>query len=285
MGEFEGAGENVQRFSPAQFKVLKSIEQNAAQDDFLSEQRLGEICKENGIATEDASGRESLLDIFDKLGIVMHFERLPFLADYVLNPRWLTYGVYTIMYSQEAKTAQGRLSEAGLVSILKQANPSISGGRALSYPADRCGIIAGAMVAFRVAYRLGSGELVIPALIAPEQPDHDFKPYGTIAFRFDFGGFLPRHVLPALAVEYFQDIAKLNGREIIWQNGVLLRPRRHDAERSSAPIITPVRSISWSREQTRRSISACCGTAFSPPSKACRNSPLRKSSSCARICA
>jgi hypothetical protein len=89
------------------------------------------------------------------------------------------------------------------------------------------------MIAFRVAYRLGrlgTGEFVIPALLPPEQPDHDFKPDGAIAFRFDFGGFLPRHVLPALAVEHFQDIAKVDGREIIWQNGMLLRPRRQDSE-------------------------------------------------------
>jgi C-terminal of Roc, COR, domain/Ras of Complex, Roc, domain of DAPkinase len=223
-------GQNVQRFSPEQFKVLKTIEQNAAQDDFLNEPRFGEICKANGIAMEGPDRRDSLLDIFDKLGIVMHFERLPFLTDYVLNPRWLTYGVYTIMYSDEAKTAQGRLSEAGLVSILKKANPSISDGRVLRYPADRCAIIANAMIAFRVAYRLGTDEFVIPALLAPEQPDHDFKPDGALAFRFDFRGFLPRHVLPALVVEYFQDIAKVSGREIIWQNGVLLHPRRQDSQ-------------------------------------------------------
>jgi hypothetical protein len=223
-------GQNVQRFSPEQFKVLKTIEQTAAQDDFLSERRFGEICKANDIAMEGAGGRGSLLDIFDKLGIVMHFERLPFLTDYVLNPRWLTYGVYTIMYSKEAETAKGRLSEAGLVSILKMTNPSISDGRVLRYPADRCAVIANAMIAFRLAYRLGTGEFVIPALLAPEQPDHDFKPGDALAFRFDFGGFLPRHVLPALAVEYFQDIAKVSGREIIWQNGVLLRPRRQDSE-------------------------------------------------------
>jgi hypothetical protein len=223
-------GQNVQRFSPEQFKVLKSIEQNAAQDDFLNERRFGEICQANGIVTEGPGGRGSLLDIFDKLGIVMHFEKLPFLTDYLLNPRWLTYGVYTIMYSEEAKAAKGRLSEAGLVSILRKANPPISNSRVLRYPADRCNVIASAMVAFRVAYRLGTGEFVIPALLAPEQPDHDFKLDGALAFRFDFGGFLPRHVLLALAVEYFQDIAKVNKREIIWQNGVLLRPRLHHAE-------------------------------------------------------
>jgi GTPase SAR1 family protein len=223
-------GQNVQHFSPEQFKVLKTIEQDAAHDDFLNERRFDEICKANGIAMEGPGGRDSLLDIFDKLGIVMHFEKLPFLTDYVMNPRWLTYGVYTIMYSGDAKTARGRLSEAGLVSILRNANPSISVGRVLRYPADRSRIIADAMIAFRVAYRLVTGEFVIPALLPPEQPEHDFKRDGALAFRFDFGGFLPRHVLPALVVEYFQDIAKVSGREIIWQNGVLLRPRRQDCE-------------------------------------------------------
>jgi GTPase SAR1 family protein len=223
-------GQNVQRFSPEQFKVLKTIEQNSSQDDFLNERRFDEICEASGVAMEGPGGRDTLLDIFDKLGIVMHFERLPFLTDYVLNPRWLTYGVYTIMYSEEAKAAKGRLTEAGLVGVLRKANPSISNGRALRYPADRCAIIANAMIAFRVAYRLGTGEFVIPALLAPEQPDHDFKRDGALAFRFDFGVFLPRHVLPALAVEYFHDIAKVGGREIIWQNGVLLRPRRQDTE-------------------------------------------------------
>ena len=38
-------------------------------------------------------------------------------------------------------------------------------------------------------------------------------------------------MLPALIVEYYKDIAKVNGSEIVWQNGVLLRPqRRIDAE-------------------------------------------------------
>jgi C-terminal of Roc, COR, domain len=222
--------QNIQRFSPDQFKVLQTIEQNAAQDDFINEWRFDEICMANGLAMKGPGGRDSLLDIFDKLGIVMHFERLPFLTDYLLNPRWLTYGVYTIIHSEEGQTTRGRLSEASLVRILKKANPSISDGRVLRYPAERCAIIANAMIAFRVAYRLGTGEFVIPALLAPEQPDHDFKPDGALAFRFDFGGFLPRHVLPALVVEYFQDIAKVSGRDIIWQNGVLLRPRRQDSE-------------------------------------------------------
>src|SRR5208337_216945 len=131
-----------------------------------------------------------------------------------------------IMYSEEARAARGRIAEASLVPILKKANLTIPNGRSLRYPADKCRLIADAMIAFRVAYRLGTGELVIPALLAPAQPEHDFRPEGALAFRLNFGGFLPRHILPALIVEHFQDIAIVTGREIVWQNGVLFRPKR-----------------------------------------------------------
>ena len=223
-------GEQAERFTPSQFSVLRSVQEKAAKDDFLSESSFDAICIANGIAMEGAGGRDGLLDIFDKLGIVMHFSRLPYLTDCVLNPRWLTYGVYTIMYSEQAQLAKGRISEAELVAILKNAQLPQSDGRAICYPADRCHMIADAMIAFQVAYRLGNDRLVIPALLAAEQPNHDFKTDGGLAFQFDFKGFLPRHVLPALIVGYHQDIERNGGgQEVVWQNGVLLRPKRHDA--------------------------------------------------------
>ena len=228
--QLKALGEHAERFSVAEFKVLKAIESKADKEDLLSEAGFDEICAGNGIPVEGPSGRGRLLDIFDKLGIVMHFPHLPFLTDFVLNPRWLTYGVYTIMYSELARAARGKLREADLVSILKKVNPTIPSGHALKYPADKCNYIASAMEAFRVAYRLGTGELVVPALLPPERPEHDFQTDGALTFRFDFGGFLPRHIVPALIAEYSKDIAQLRGGEIVWQNGVLLRPRHHDAE-------------------------------------------------------
>ena len=103
------------------------------------------------------------------------FPNLRFLTDFVLNPRWLTYGVYTIMYSEKARAAHGKLSEADLVSILKTANPTIPTAMRSNILRTSAGYIASAMEAFRVAYRLGTGELVIPALLPPEQPDARFS--------------------------------------------------------------------------------------------------------------
>ena len=45
-----------------------------------------------------------------------------------------------------------------------------------------------AMVAFGIAYRLArdTQTLVIPALLEPTQPEHDFKAVGALAFQLDF---------------------------------------------------------------------------------------------------
>lgn len=159
----------------------------------------------------------------------MRFADLPFLSDYVLNPRWLTYGVYTIMYSDRAIAQKGRITTRDVVDILRAASLAEpdEAKRKLRYPPERCGLVADAMVAFGVAYRLqrDPNRLVIPALLEAEQPAHDFRGEGALEFQFDFKGFLPRHVLPGLIVAHHTDIAQgADGREIVWQNGVLLRP-------------------------------------------------------------
>ena len=221
-------GSHAERFTDAQFRTLKKVEAEAAKADFLSRDDYRRMCEELGIPADGPQSRATLLDLFDKLGIVMHFPALPFLEDLVLNPRWLTYGVYTIMYDEKVLGSRGLISQTDVVAALR--NPA----QANRYPAERCAVIVDAMEAFGVAYRLAHARdrLVIPALLPPGQPAHDFPAREALAFRFEFKGFLPRHVLPALIVERHVDIARdKEGREIVWQNGVLLRPGRGiDAE-------------------------------------------------------
>jgi GTPase SAR1 family protein len=216
----------TQRFTEAQFSVLEEVRVRAKLVDFLSEDEFDELCDAAGIEKEGAGGRATLLDMFDKLGIVMHFPQLPFFSDSLLNPHWLTYGVYTIMYSEAAKQKQGRLANKDVVSILKPVKIA-EAGRRLRYPPERCQFIVNAMTAFKVAYRMGGddGDLVIPALLPTDLPDFDFDQDGALAFQFDCRGFLPRHVLPSLIVERHRDIARDDaGHELVWQKGVLLRP-------------------------------------------------------------
>jgi hypothetical protein len=225
-----------QRFTDPQFCVLKAVQKAADGADFLSHDHFAAICRASGIPPDGPQGQGQLLDLLDKLGIVMHFPALPYLTDYVLNPRWLTYGVYSIMYSERAQAAKGRLAINDLVTILRDAalDAEVDQRRQLTYPPERCRLIVEAMEAFGVAYRLARdpSRVVVPALLATEQPEHDFSDSTTLALRFDFRGFLPRHVLPKLIVDHHTDIDQgRSGVEIVWQNGVLLRPQpRLDAK-------------------------------------------------------
>ncbi len=66
--------EQAERFSPAQFKVAEDHRGASRKGRFpAAEAAFDEICKANGIAMEGPGGRDGLLDLFDKLGIVMHF--------------------------------------------------------------------------------------------------------------------------------------------------------------------------------------------------------------------
>lgn len=161
--------------------------------------------------------REWLLDILDKLGVVIHFPKLAFLEDYVLNPRWLTHGVYTLMYAKQAQ-----LTEADAVAILRDKQISDENGNVLTYPKDKCRFILEAMQKFKLSYPLTQQRdtFIIPELLSSNRPENlRFNKQGALAFEFKFTGFLPRHIMPQLIVNNHQEIVD----QVVWQNGVLLK--------------------------------------------------------------
>jgi hypothetical protein len=87
-----------------------------------------------------------------------------------LDLRAILWRLYDHVF-RGGKAARGRLSEAGLVTILIHANPSISDGRVLRYPADRCTIMANAMIhsrtMFAYACRLGGGGIHDAIVLKP----------------------------------------------------------------------------------------------------------------------
>src|SRR5262249_20188622 len=121
-----------------------------------------------------------------------------------------------------------RIRAQDVVQIFKENSFNDAQNRGLRYPPERCRTIVDAMVAFRIAYRLAHDPdgLVIPALLEPNQPEHDFSPASALMFRFDFQGFLPRHVLPALIVDRHQEIDRIGDANIVMKNGALLKALR-----------------------------------------------------------
>ena len=197
-----------QKFTPEEFAVLGALRRHSSQETFFRKDRYEALCSEQGV-----TGQNDLLTLFDKLGLVIHFPDLPRLDAYLLNPRWLTYGVYQLIDRGEA-----RVSEKSAIQHLSASTMTDNQGKPLQYPSERCGFLLDAMVQFKMAYPLENKEYVIPNLLSSDEPQLTFPEEGARAFRFRFEGLLPPQLLPQLIVQHYGEIHD----NTVWRQGVLL---------------------------------------------------------------
>ncbi|WP_082409921.1 COR domain-containing protein [Methylomonas koyamae] len=117
--ELQRASTVQQKFSRAEFNVLAELRRCSANDTFMPKNDYGNLCRKHGLSVEE--GQAVLLDLLDKLGVIIHFPSLYRLDDFLLNPRWLTYGVYQIIERQQAD-----VSEQEVIAWLKDKTVSIT---------------------------------------------------------------------------------------------------------------------------------------------------------------
>jgi GTPase SAR1 family protein len=204
--------------------VLQQLEQFSSQETFLPQAKFDKICQVQQIPEKGCLDRAWLLDLLDKLGVVIHFPEIPYVKDFVLNPRWLTYGVYTLLYSKQLEYQDGLLREQDVPDILQVQKVMDNLGNVLKYPHDKCRFIIDAMVQFQLCYRTDQNTLIIPAKLPSSRPNLNFDKHGALAFDFDCEGLLPRHLIANFIVQHHADID-----HTVWQNGVQLRSKSFEA--------------------------------------------------------
>ncbi|WP_339137698.1 MAG: COR domain-containing protein [Candidatus Electrothrix sp. GW3-4] len=221
-------GVHTVRFGKAHLAVLDELSDRSGTESFLPKTDWLDLCADKGLAEQGDLNQAWLLDLFDKLGVIVHFPKLAALDSYILNPRWLTYGVYTLLYSKEAREKQGRVDRDEIVRILSAAKVEDNLGNVLSYPEEKAAIIIQAMEQFKLCFpcRHEPDMIIIPALLDSDQPKHGFDKQDSLAFEFDFTGFLPRHIMPNFIVGRHDEIKE----ELVWQNGVVLQRKDESAE-------------------------------------------------------
>ena len=226
MDQLQAVGMHGILFTRPHFAVLEAVRMRSPTETFLPSREFANLCKRYGVAEKGELDRDCLLDLLDKLGVIIYFPKLPWLDSYLLNPRWLTYGVYTLLYADQARQQLGRLKPTAVLEILRAKTVTDNLGHTLNYAAEHCRFILDALEQFEIGYRLPNNELMIPALLPSDTPKHGFDKSDALAFDFDFGGFLPRHLMPGFIVRRHQEI----DRGTVWQNGVRLRSTDKDAE-------------------------------------------------------
>jgi hypothetical protein len=186
------------------FKIKERIE--VVTDDYISYSKFRDICDEEEV--EDISEQETLADFLHDLGAVLRFHDLPLRDTNVINPRWLTAGVYLIVNSEEVAAAGGILQLDVLYEILDQK----------TYPPEKHNFIIELMKKFELCFEINRNCVLLPALLPVEEPKLSLPNEDFVRFFIDYE-FFPKSVMPRFIVRMHNDIYQ----DLRWRTGVVLQ--------------------------------------------------------------
>lgn len=191
------------------FAVKMALEDMTA--DSLSFDEYRSLCAQHGVTGLDS--QELLVGFLHDLGTVLCFRDDPRLAGIgILNPSWVTGGVYRLLNSNLAALRKGLLRWADIDEILK------AGG----YPADRRILIVDMMRRFELCYE-SEEVFLLPDLLTKDEPDTgEWRDCLHFEVRYDV---LPSSVMSRLIVRMNEQISK----RTVWRTGMVLKVDRNRA--------------------------------------------------------
>jgi internalin A len=186
-------------------------------DNYISFERYRAICQKNG--ESDLAEQDSFAVNLHNLGIALNYKDDPRLRDtHVLNPRWVTNGIYTLLNNRDLSHNKGELVVASLAQMLDPQD----------YPPERHGFLLGLMRKFELCFQFQEDEnrYLIPDLLDKQQPPEaeDFDPAACLNFRYEYP-VLPEGLLPRFIVRTHV----LSTQQRRWRTGVILEFERSRA--------------------------------------------------------
>jgi internalin A len=170
-----------------------------------------DLCAQHDVI--DRADQDALASILNVLGIALNYADDARLRDtHVLNPHWITSGIYAILNSPLLASKRGELDVADLPRILDGA----------AYPPEMHEFLLELLRKFDLCFRFPEPRdhtFLIPQLLGKEEPDlgNEFEPLACLNFRYDYPvwpeGLLPRFVVRTHALSVSQPR---------WRTGVVL---------------------------------------------------------------
>lgn len=214
--EAVGAIEHVHADFPADWfrikeRLAKMQERGEA---FISFEEYRRVCAELG--EEDPQAQERLASSLNVLGIALNYREDQHLGgETVLNPHWITEGVYQVLTSERLAKRRGELAPGDMEAILE--------GRA-AYPARMHGFLIELMRKFELCFPY-HGDVrerrhLVPELLGKQKPElkGQFDPPHCLNFRYNYRlmpeGLMPRFITRTHTMSEPADR---------WRTGVVLR--------------------------------------------------------------
>lgn len=206
---------------PSRWRAIKD-EVAGMKDNFLTYQQYTQICDKFGETRRDA--QSDLAGILHALGLALYFGKDPRLHDTrVLNPSWVTGGVYAIIRSQFVEQNNGQLQLSDVARVLKEAEEK-NVIKVSDYPYKTHPFILELMRAFQLCYANEEEDgkptrYLVPELL-PEFEPKMIEPWEHSAVRLRYRyNVLPPGILPRFIVQTHA----LSEGEPHWRFGVVLK--------------------------------------------------------------
>ncbi len=188
------------------FKVKDHLQRLGGQRSFITRDQYIELCEAEGIS--DEISQRTLISFLHDLGVVIHFQdevRLATLG--ILNPLWVTNGVYKIINSFALFENGGELTREMLNTILDFPE----------YPPDKRLFIVDMMRKFELCFDIEPDyKFLVPDLLPKDEP-YTGNWDGALEFQYHYN-VLPSNILSRFIVRMHMYIYKTR-----WRSGVVLK--------------------------------------------------------------
>jgi internalin A len=217
-GKIEKVFEPIRKEWFAVKEYLENLE-----EDYISRDDYRKICRAKGVT--ERQSQDTLLILLHELGIMLNFKEH---ETEVLNPEWVTRGVYKVVTSLEVQKNNGILTPELLDAEIRELNDQLhlEGKDYLHYPPEKYIFIKELMEKFELAYQIEDTEnYFVPSLLPKDSPyvgEWDEKE--CLGFRYNYeNGLLHESIMSRFIVRMNKYI--LNKTQ--WLTGVLLK-NEHD---------------------------------------------------------
>jgi internalin A len=211
---------------PGRWRMIKD-QIAGMRENFLTYERYAKLCAAH--AELDPEKQADLAEILHALGLALYFGNDPRLHDTrVLNPRWVTGGVYAVTRSPSIAASNGQLTVRDMPRVLREAEAQNS-VKAVDYPPVTHQFILELMRAFQLCFasederRPGDARkpvrYLVPELLPEFEPEMP-EPWEEAPIRLRYGyEVLPPGLLPRFIVRTHA----LSEGAPHWRHGVVLR--------------------------------------------------------------
>ena len=204
--------------------IKEKLQEETKSYRFLNETRFLEICNEFQLS--ESREQKNAINFLHDLGLVLHFENVNLSEYYVLDPYWITYGVYRILTSAYAGNNNGVVSMNKLEFIVNEEKDKNESYRPPKYkkiqysPNQRLFLVA-ILNQFKLCFYLPDhDQFIIPDLLATSEPNKITEPIriteNSIRFVYEYE-YLPNSIMPHVMVDTHRILLEK------WRTGFVLQ--------------------------------------------------------------